>query len=206
VRAQQKRNLMATLLLSAGVPMLSGGDEVCRTQRGNNNAYCQDSDISWTNWDLGPDEEAFLEFTRRLVHLRQTEPVLQRRRFFQGRAIRGVKDIMWVDPSGKEMTDESWNSPVVRSLGVVYSGEGTGEVDERGQSITGDTLLVLMNAHHEIAPFKLPPSSAGVWQRIFDTTSPTLPETAQPSDTTYELKGRSLALFRLVAPDANANG
>jgi len=94
---------------------------------------------------------------------------------------------------------------VVRSLGVVYSGEGTGEVDERGQSITGDTLLVLMNAHHEIASFKLPPSSAGVWQRVFDTTSPK-PETAQPSDATYELAGRSLALFRLVAPDANANG
>ncbi len=206
LRAQQKRNLMATLLLSAGVPMLSGGDEVCRTQRGNNNAYCQDNDVSWTNWDLGPDEEAFLQFTQRLVHLRQSEPVLQRRRFFQGRAIRGVKDIMWVDPSGKEMTDESWNSPVVRSLGVVYSGEGTGEVDERGQSITGDTLLVLMNAHHEIASFKLPPSSAGVWQRVFDTTSPKLPETAQPSDATYELAGRSLALFRLVAPDANANG
>jgi len=205
LRAQQKRNLMATLLLSAGVPMLSGGDEVCRTQRGNNNAYCQDNDVSWTNWDLGPDEEAFLQFTQRLVHLRQSEPVLQRRRFFQGRAIRGVKDIMWVDPSGKEMTDESWNSPVVRSLGVVYSGEGTGEVDERGQSITGDTLLVLMNAHHEIASFKLPPSSAGVWQRVFDTTSPK-PETAQPSDATYELAGRSLALFRLVAPDANANG
>ena len=133
LRGQEKRNLMATLLLSAGVPMLSGGDEMCRTQRGNNNAYCQDNDISWTNWELGPEEEAFLDFTRRLVHLRQSEPVLQRRRFFQGRAIRGVKDITWVDPSGKEMTDESWNSPRIRSLGVVYSGDGTGEVDERGQ-------------------------------------------------------------------------
>jgi isoamylase len=206
LRAQQKRNLMATLLLSAGVPMLSGGDEMGRTQRGNNNAYCQDNDISWTNWELGPEENAFLDFTRRLVHLRQSEPVLQRRRFFQGRAIRGVKDIMWVDPSGHEMTDESWNSPVIRSLGVVYSGEGTGEVDERGQSITGDTLLLIMNAQPDTVPFKLPASSAGVWQRIFDTANPKLPVTVQAGDATYELKGRSQAAFRLVTPFSNATG
>jgi isoamylase len=206
LRGQQKRNLMATLLLSAGVPMLSGGDEMCRTQRGNNNAYCQDNDISWTNWELGPEEEAFLDFTRRLVHLRQSEPVLQRRRFFQGRAIRGVKDITWVDPSGNEMTDESWNSPRIRSLGVIYSGDGTGEVDERGQTITGDTLLVLMNAHNETVPFRLPVSSAGVWQRIFDTANPKLPETIQAADAIYELKGRSQAAFRLVAPPNNATG
>jgi len=206
LRAQQKRNLMATLLLSAGVPMLSGGDEMGRTQRGNNNAYCQDNDISWTNWELGPEENAFLDFTRRLVHLRQSEPVLQRRRFFQGRAIRGVKDIMWVDPSGHEMTDESWNSPVIRSLGVVYSGEGTGEVDERGQSITGDTLLLIMNAQPDTVPFKLPASSAGVWQRIFDTANPKLPETVQAGDATYDLKGRSQAAFRLVTPYSNATG
>jgi len=206
LRAQQKRNLMATLLLSAGVPMLSGGDEMGRTQRGNNNAYCQDNDISWTNWELGPEEDAFLDFTRRLVHLRQSEPVLQRRRFFQGRAIRGVKDIMWVDPSGHEMTDESWNSPVIRSLGVVYSGEGTGEVDERGQSITGDTLLLIMNAQPDTVPFKLPASSAGVWQRIFDTANPKLPETVQAGDATYDLKGRSQAAFRLVTPYSNATG
>jgi isoamylase len=206
LRGQQKRNLMATLLLSAGVPMLSGGDEMCRTQRGNNNAYCQDNDISWTNWELGPEEEAFLDFTRRLVHLRQSEPVLQRRRFFQGRAIRGVKDITWVDPSGNEMTDESWNSPRIRSLGVIYSGDGTGEVDERGQTITGDTLLVLMNAHNETVPFRLPVSRAGVWQRIFDTANPKLPETIQAAAAIYELKGRSQVAFRLVAPPNNATG
>ena len=206
LRSQQKRNLMATLLLSAGVPMLSGGDEMCRTQRGNNNAYCQDNDTSWTNWELGPEEEAFLDFTRRLVHLRQSEPVLQRRRFFQGRAIRGVKDIMWVDPSGNEMTDESWNSPLIRSLGVVYSGDGTGEVDERGQTITGQTLLVLMNAQNETVPFRLPPAGAGMWQRIFDTTNPKLPEAVQAAGTAYDLKGRSQAAFRLVAPPNNATG
>ena len=112
---------------------------------------------------------------------------------------------MWVDPSGNEMTDDSWNSPLIRSLGVVYSGDGTGEVDERGQSITGDTLLVLMNAHHEIVPFKLPASNAGVWQRIFDTTNPRLPDSVQAADATYELKGRSQAAFRLVPP-SNATG
>ena len=95
---------------------------------------------------------------------------------------------------------------MIRSLGVVYSGEGTGEVDERGQSITGDTLLVLMNAQHEPVPFKLPPLTSAVWRRIVDTTNPKLPEATQPADANYELKGRSMAVFRLVPPDTNANG
>ncbi len=198
LRSQQKRNLMATLLLSAGVPMLSGGDEVCHTQRGNNNAYCQDNEISWTNWDLTPGQAAFLDFTRRLVNLRESEPVLQRRRFFQGRAIRGVKDIMWIDSSGVEMTDDSWNSPHVRSLGVVYAGDGTGEVDERGQSIIGNTLLVLMNAHNDTVQFRLPPAGQGAWQRLFDTVDPGLPDDLHQPEVTYELKGRTLAAFRLV--------
>ena len=100
------------------------------------------------------------------------------------------------------MTDDSWNSPLIRSLGVVYAGDGTGEVDERGQSITGGTLLVLMNAHQEVVLFKLPASNVGVWQRIFDTTNPRLPDSVQAVNATYELKGRSQAAFRLVPPAA----
>ncbi|HXH06259.1 MAG TPA: glycogen debranching protein GlgX, partial [Vicinamibacterales bacterium] len=117
LRWRQMRNFMATLLLSQGVPMLSGGDEVARTQQGNNNAYCHDSELTWTPWDLDAERRAFLEFTRRLVWFRRSQPVLRRRRFFQGRAIRGVKDIVWLDPSGREMTDEAWNAPDARSLG-----------------------------------------------------------------------------------------
>src|SRR6478672_10649779 len=141
LRGRQKRNFMASLLLSVGVPMISGGDEMSRTQQGNNNAYCQDSDLSWTAWDLAPDDPEVLEFTRRLVNFRRAQPVLTRRKYFQGRSIRGegVKDIYWVDPTGHEMTDEAWNAPFVRSLGVLAVGEALDEVDEHGRQVTGDT-------------------------------------------------------------------
>jgi glycogen operon protein len=139
LREQQKRNLMASLILSVGVPMISGGDEMSRTQRGNNNAYCQDNELSWTPWDLTPSQREFLEFTQRLVHLRRQQPVLTRRKYFQGRSIRGagVKDIYWLDPSGREMTDEAWTAPFVRSLGVLMVGDAIDDVDERGRRVTG---------------------------------------------------------------------
>jgi glycogen operon protein len=143
LRAQQKRNLMASLMLSAGVPMISGGDELSRTQQGNNNAYSQDNELSWTHWDLTADQRDFLEFTRRLVAFRAREPVLTRRKYFQGRSIRGagVKDIYWLDPKGHEMTDEAWNTSLVRSLGVLMVGDAIDDVDERGRQVTGDTVL-----------------------------------------------------------------
>ena len=119
LRDRQRRNVMATLLLSVGVPMISGGDEIGRTQAGNNNAYCQDNEISWTSWEITPERRDFLEFTRRLIRIWKDHPVLRRRKFFQGRRIRGadVSDIAWLDPSGREMTDETWSSPDVRCLG-----------------------------------------------------------------------------------------
>src|SRR5688572_1528246 len=124
LRERQKRNLMATLLLSVGVPMISGGDEMSRTQQGNNNAYCHDSELSWTHWNLTLAQQDFLDFTCRLVQFRKSQPVLQRRKYFHGRAIRGAeaKDIYWLDPSGREMTDEAWNAPFARSLGVLMVG------------------------------------------------------------------------------------
>ena len=200
LREQQKRNLMASLLLSVGVPMLSGGDEMGRTQQGNNNAYCQDNELSWTPWDLTLEQQQFLAFTRRLLRFRRAQPVLQRRKYFHGRAIRGAeaKDIYWLDPSGKEMADEAWNAPFVRSLGVLMVGNALDEVDERGRQVRGDTLLILLNAHHDQVPFKLPPTNDGTaWVRTLDTIAPFVEECHYHGGNTYPLQGRTLAVFVL---------
>jgi glycogen operon protein len=158
-RERQKRNFVTTLLVSQGVPMLRAGDELGQTQRGNNNAYCQDNEISWLDWHLTPRQEDFLEFTRQAIALRLSQPVLHRRRFFQGRGLRGagVQDIAWFDKTGKEMTDESWNLGLVRSLGVRLAGDAIDERDERGERVSGGTLMLLLNANAETVPFKLPP-------------------------------------------------
>jgi isoamylase len=200
LREQQKRNLMASLLLSVGVPMISGGDELSRTQHGNNNAYCQDNELSWTQWDLTPEQQEFLEFTRRLVAFRSQQPVLTRRRYFQGRSIRGadVKDIYWLDPSGREMTDEAWNAPFVRSLGVLMVGDALEDVDERGRQVVGDTVLLLLNAHYEEVPFVLPKVDEGKsWLRVIDTIDAKAPEKRLDGGARYPLQGRTVALFTL---------
>jgi glycogen operon protein len=200
LREQQKRNLMASLLLSVGVPMISGGDEVGRTQLGNNNAYCHDSEVSWTPWDLSLEQQQFLAFTRRLVRFRRSQSTLTRRKYFHGRSIRGAeaKDIYWLDPSGREMTDEAWNAPSVRSLGVLMVGSALDEVDERGRQVRGDTLLILLNAHHEEVPFSLPTSAAGTaWVRVVDTIEPYVEEHSYPGGAKYRLQGRTLVLFVL---------
>jgi glycogen operon protein len=200
LRGQQMRNLMASLLLSVGVPMISGGDEMCRTQRGNNNAYAQDNELSWTPWDLSAEQRSFLEFTRRMVHFRLRQPVLARRKYFQGRPIRGadVKDIYWLDPSGREMTDEAWNAAFVRSLGVLMVGNALDEVDERGRQVTGDTLLILLNAHHEEVPFALPlVGDDKSWLRVVDTICANTEERRFSGGTKYPLQGRTLTLFTL---------
>jgi glycogen operon protein len=201
LRERQKRNLMATLLLSQGVPMISGGDEIGRSQQGNNNAYCQDNEISWTHWDLTPDQRQFLEFTSRLIAIRREHPVLRRRRFFRGRAVRGagVKDIAWLDPVGVEMTDESWNAGFVRCLGVRLEGNAIDEVDEHGHPIVGDTLLLLLNAHHDRIDFTLPPEGDDErWVRLVDTSDPRASGEPFEGEVRYPLEGRSLVLFRLV--------
>jgi isoamylase len=200
LRQQQMRNLMASLLLSVGVPMISGGDEMQRTQQGNNNAYCQDNEISWTPWNLTAEQCEFLSFTQRLVTFRLQQPVLTRRKYFQGRPIRGaeVKDIYWLDPTGREMTDEAWNAPFVRSLGVLMVGNALDEVDERGRQVTGDTLLILLNAHYEEVPFALPlVGDDKAWVRVIDTISAHVDERRFAGGTKYPLQGRTLALFTL---------
>jgi glycogen operon protein len=200
LREQQKRNLMAALLLSVGVPMISGGDEMGRTQHGNNNAYAQDNELSWTPWDLDLEQQQFLAFTRRLVRFRLSQPVLLRRKYFQGRPIRGaeVKDIYWLDPSGREMTDDAWNAGFARSLGVLMVGNALDEVDERGRQLRGDTLLILLNAHHDDVPFSMPSVSPHTaWTRIVDTIEPHAAEHRFPGGEVYPLRGRTLALFVL---------
>src|SRR5262249_38269649 len=140
---------LTTLVLSQGAPMLLAGDEIGHTQNGNNNAYCQDNEISWLNWQLTPDQEALLKFTRRVIGLFQVEAVFHRRRFFHGQAIQGAEapEIAWLDPSGAEMSDESWKESFVRCLGVQLFG-GEIDVDEHGESILGNTMLLLFNADH----------------------------------------------------------
>jgi isoamylase len=200
LREQQKRNLMASLLLSVGVPMISGGDELGRTQHGNNNAYCQDNETSWTCWSLMPEQRDFLQFTRRLVRFRRSQPTLTRRKYFQGRSIRGadVKDIYWLDPSGREMTDTAWNAPFVRSLGVLMVGDAVGDIDERGRLVSGDTLLILLNAHFESVPFVLPAAGDGHrWVRVLDTIETHAPEVRFTGGTKYPLQGRTVVLFTL---------
>ncbi len=202
LRARQRRNFLATLLLSQGVPMICGGDELSRTQGGNNNAYCQDNEISWSNWDLTPEAQEFLAVARRMIALRRTQPVLRRRKFFQGRSIRGadIKDIAWLDPDGREMTDESWNAPQVRCLGVLLAGDAIGEVDERGGRIVGDTLLLLLNANTASVPFTLPSASRAdphAWEVLVDTFTAEPARTVFQSGERYELRDRSLAVLCL---------
>jgi glycogen operon protein len=200
LRDRQRRNLLATLLLSVGVPMISGGDEIGRTQQGNNNAYCQDNDISWTTWDLTPSNRDFLDFSRRVIRIWKDHPVLRRRKFFQGRRIRGaeVLDIAWLDPSGREMTDEMWNSPDVRALGVRLNGDAIDEVDERGEPIVGDTLVLLLNAHAEPSAFVLPAATPQErWETLIDTADPWLPPRRLRGGERYQLQGRSMAALKL---------
>jgi len=199
LRARHVRNLMATLLLSQGVPMITAGDEIGRTQLGNNNAYCQDNEVSWIAWGLTPAQRDLLAFTRRLVRLRAEHPVLRRRTFFLGRGIRGqdITDILWLDPGGREMTDAAWNAPHARALGVMLAGDAIPEVDERGEPIRDDTLLVLFNAGDAPLAFTLPAVPAGrSWDVVLDTNGGSLVPGSRVSAAAYELGDRSLAVLR----------
>jgi glycogen operon protein len=206
LRERQKRNFIATLFFSEGVPMLLAGDELSHSQGGNNNAYCQDNEISWLEWDLDERRQNFLEFVRTCARIWSEQPALQRRKFFLGRAIRGsdIKDISFFEPSGGEMSDDAWADPHVKCLGVRLAGDLLNEMDERGEPVKGDTLLLLMNAHWEEIPFTLPPTTDGdVWQVLVDTAEPDrpLPVRVRPEREQYPLYGRSVALLRTVRPE-----
>ncbi|MGE5736323.1 MAG: glycogen debranching protein GlgX [Acidobacteriota bacterium] len=199
LRLQQSRNFVATLLLSQGVPMLLAGDEIGHTQLGNNNAYCQDNEISWLNWESTDQDRELLAFVQRMITLRKRHPVFHRRNFFQGRPIKGagVKDILWLTPSGLEMTDDEWKQSHAQTLGVLLSGEALDERGDRGEAIKDNNFLLLLNANHEAKPFTLPTIAQDAhWRALVDTTwndhtRRSMHDSGQP----YPLQGRSLALL-----------
>jgi len=200
LRAKQKRNLLATLLLSQGVPMLYAGDAIGHTQLGNNNAYCQDNATSWLNWNLQPQDRDLLAFVQRMVGLRKRHPVFHRRRFFQGRPIKGasVKDVLWLDPSGNEIGEDEWRDPSLHCLGMFLSGEGVDETDERGRKLRDENFLVLLNAHHEDVGFTLPAFAAGSrWTAWMDTSREGGLRSLETYDvgTPYPLQARSMAVL-----------
>ncbi len=202
-RERQKRNFLATLLLSQGVPMLLGGDETGRTQRGNNNAYAQDNDIGWFNWDLGPRERDLLEFCRGLIGLFRAHPVLRRRRFLQGRPVGGsqVKDLTWYAADGTEMTHEDWHPPEVRTLGVQFAGDAIDERGPRGEPILDDTLLIILNADERPVDFSLPNHGAARrWELVLDTVHATPVNDGAPGEfeggATCRVAERSVVLLR----------
>jgi len=195
LRARQQRNFLATLLLSHGVPMLLAGDETGRTQQGNNNAYCQDNELSWVDWALDEEREALLGFTRRLVRLRREHPAFRRRDFFEGRPLRGdeVKDVHWLRPDGGEMSGDEWARAYARSLAVYLAGSSLQEVDRRGRPVGDDDFLMLFNAHHEEVAFVLPGQAP--WRCVLDTTLAKHSDTHHPGGASYAAQGRSLVLL-----------
>jgi isoamylase len=198
LRARQSRNLLATLLFSQGVPMLVAGDEIGRTQGGNNNAYCQDNEVSWLDWELDDDRRKLLRFVQRLIAMRRVHPVFRRRDFFQGRPLRGrdIKDIVWLTNEGTEMSDEVWEQHHARALGVYLAGDGLTETDGRGRPLRDDNFLLLFNAHHDVVPFRMP-DYGGRWVVMLDTSHQDglAPDGTIDSGGEYALKGRSLALL-----------
>ncbi|MGH9519585.1 MAG: glycogen debranching protein GlgX, partial [Terriglobales bacterium] len=199
LRARQQRNLFATLLLSQGVPMVLAGDEIGRTQQGNNNAYCQDNEMSWLDWEHADAE--MLGFCRSLIAFYRAHPIFHRRQWFQGHAIRGAADIAWLRPDGNEMTDADWSHGYAKALMAFLNGDAIPSRDALGQRLRDDSFLLLFNAHHDQLGFQLPTASYGQsWQRQIDTArvgGAALTE-AVAAGATLELDARSLVVLRRV--------
>ena len=198
LRARQQRNFLATLLLSHGVPMLSGGDEIGRTQLGNNNAWCQDNEISWLDWELDERRERLLAFTRRVVELRRRHPVFRRARFLDGHGP-GVTlpDAWWFRPDGRRMTRRDWESGETQCVGLFLNGEEIGSRTPEGEPVRDDSFIVLVNARHEPVTYVLPPRRFGpAWGVVLDTTDPGVEEASYPARGQVHLEPRSLLLLR----------
>jgi glycogen operon protein len=198
LRARQQRNLLATLILSQGCPMLVAGDEIGRTQHGNNNAYCQDNEISWLDWASA--DGSLLDFTRRLIALRADQPVLRRQRFFDGQVGRGQrrKDVVWLDDEGAEMSEAEWDDESRRSLAMLLNGDEIPDHTADGRQIRGDTLLVLLHSHHVDIAWKLPRGWGERWEVLIDTAAPEA--AAEPRvvavDDELRVTARSLLVLR----------
>ncbi|HYV64917.1 MAG TPA: glycogen debranching protein GlgX [Myxococcales bacterium] len=208
LRARQQRNLLTTLLLSQGVPMISGGDEIGRTQQGNNNGYCQDTELSWFDWEHL--DEALLQFTRDLIALRRKHRIFARRRWFQGRPLHGtgVKDIAWFTPQGKEMSEEDWKAGFAKSLGVFLNGDAIASTDMYGDRVTDDSFYFIFNAHHEPLQFILPDASfAQDWLELINTGLPPRRRDRRkaqqeiPAGGKIEVAPRSLILLQKIDAD-----
>lgn len=216
LRYQQKRNLLATLFLSQGVPMIEGGDELARTQNGNNNCYCHDDDTSWYHWNLTDADQEFVNFTKKLVSIRTSQPVLQRRKFFEATILDpelGNKDVMWLASSGQEITATDWENPELRSFGLLLDGSSITEVDEFGDSIHANTLFIILNAWWEDVSFVLPTtglvksSSPKIplgqnlcWKLLIDTAD-LVRESCWEFGDSFLVQGRSVVLFELAKKD-----
>ncbi len=200
LRRRQRRNFLTTLMLSQGVPMISHGDELGRTQKGNNNVYCQDNELSWVDWDLDDDRKALLEFTRKVVKLRRDHPVLRRRRFFAGAPHHGgesaVGDIEWLKPNGKHMTDSDWDESFARSLMVFLNGDAIQEPDARGNRVVDDSVLVMLNGAPDPVEFTIPDKGYGVdWAVAIDTADDMVPAVPRKPDSKIEVAGRSVIVL-----------
>jgi isoamylase len=197
LRYRQKRNFIAFLFFSVGVPMLSGGDEIGRTQQGNNNAYCQDNELSWNHWDLSKEDSDFLEYVRKIIKIRKGQLAIHRKDFFKGTSDTKVRDIVWVGINGLPMQQADWLDPSHKVLGVLLEKDGIQEVDVRsGEQTFAHTLLMLCNSSHIDMPFAFPKKTKGTWKVLVDTAEPTFDVIAKGRS--YYLKARSFALFELV--------
>ncbi len=202
LRSRQQRNLLATLLLSQGIPMLSHGDELGRTQGGNNNAYCQDNEVSWIDWELTDEQQALTDFTRYVIGLRAAHPVLRRRRFFRGETAmhprQPLSDLVWLLPDAREMTDRDWQRADAHSVGVFLNGDAIAERDPYGRRLVDDSFLLLLNGYWEPVDFRLPDESYGEhWTTLIDTADPEgVPdERERKAGTRLRVEARSLVVL-----------
>jgi glycogen operon protein len=198
LRLKQKRNLLTTLFLSQGLPMLVSGDELGRTQKGNNNAYCQDNEISWIDWTKIDTE--LLAFTKKIISIRTSHPMFCRRRWFQGQPIKGVgvEDIAWFLPEGQEMTEAHWSNDFAKSLAIYFNGKGIHSLGPKGEPIIDDSFYILFNAHYEPMEFKLPPAKyAKDWVTILDTSKNKVDEKEVfTAEAVIQLDSRSIILLK----------
>lgn len=199
LRVRQIKNMLATLLLSQGTPMLFGGDEFGKTKQGNNNTYCQDTELSWLQWERDEEGRGLLDFARFVIDIRRQHPVFRRRSFFRGRKLtgRGVKDILWIKPDGKPLKVKEWKQSFAKSIGMLLVGQGIPDIDAWGKRIVDDSFLVCLNAHWEKVAFSLPKALGEPWKLVLDTNLPGTGASEHPENvpSSYELTARSLAVF-----------
>ena len=201
LREKRKRSFLATLMFSQGVPMLSHGDEYGRTQNGNNNAYCQDNELTWFDWNWDKERQKLFDFTRKIIEIRKSQPVTHKRRYFKGRKIFGeeVRDIRWLNTDGNDMTEAELNTNFMRCMGMLLNGELMTEVDEKGEVIKDDILLLIVNSYWEPISFTLPHLDVtNEWEILIDTSRDQQSNNEEDILDVYEIQGRSTGLLKNV--------